>query len=112
MLIELPAPLEAIFQQELAEYEGDGTMRYVSTIERQGIEKGIEKGIKLGRSLILRLLPRQVGELPESTIEQINQLSIEALESLGEALPDFDQMDDLHQWLKEYQQQNQSEEIV
>jgi len=93
-------------------------MRYVSTIERQGlekglekgIEKGIEKGLKLGRSLILRLLPRQVGELSEATIEQVNQLSIEALDSLGEALLDFDQMDDLHQWLTEYQHQNQRED--
>jgi bacteriorhodopsin len=33
-LIDLPEPLEIVFQAELAAYEGDGTMRYVSTIER------------------------------------------------------------------------------
>lgn len=33
-------------------------MRYISTIERQGIEKGI----KLSQSLIRRFLERQVGE--------------------------------------------------
>ncbi|MEB3213900.1 MAG: hypothetical protein VKL39_21310 [Leptolyngbyaceae bacterium] len=42
-LIELPAPLEAQFQQEIAELEED-PMRYLSTIERQGIEQGIEQG--------------------------------------------------------------------
>ena len=106
-LIELPAPLEAIFQQELAQYEGESTMRYVSTIERQGIEKGIEKGIGQGieqgiereRSLILRQLTRRIGELSESAIEQVNQLSIDLLEDLGEALLDFDQIEDLYQWL-------------
>ncbi|MEM9216873.1 MAG: DUF4351 domain-containing protein [Cyanobacteria bacterium P01_F01_bin.150] len=90
-------------------------MRYVSTIERQGIEQGIEQDIEqgkqeLGRSLILRLLTRQVGELSESTVEQVNQLPVDALEFLGEALLDFDQMVDLNQWLTEYQQQAQTED--
>jgi hypothetical protein len=39
-LIELPEPLEAEFQAALVAYEGEATMRYVSTIERQGIQKG------------------------------------------------------------------------
>lgn len=109
-LIELPAPIEAMFQQELALFEGDGTMRYVSTIERQGIEKGIEKGKQeLGQSLILRQLKRRVGDLPESIIEQLHQLLIDDLEALGEALLDFEQMDDLKQWLRNYQQHNHLE---
>lgn len=58
----------------------------------------------------IRLLPRHVGDLSKSTIEQVNQPSIEALDSLGEVLLDFDQMDDLHRWLTEYQQQNQRED--
>lgn len=105
-LIELPAPLESIFQRELAQFEREEAMRYVSTIERQGIEQGIEQG---ERSLILRLLARRVGEVPEATIEQINQFSVESIESLGEALLDFRGMDDLHQWLANYQQQQQTE---
>ncbi|MEM9217858.1 MAG: DUF4351 domain-containing protein [Cyanobacteria bacterium P01_F01_bin.150] len=109
-LIVLPEPLETIFQQELDQYEREGTMRYVSTIERQGIAKGIEQGIERERSLILRQLTRRVGELPESIIEPINQLSVDDLEALGEALLDFEQMDDLQQWLTEYQQRNQAED--
>ncbi|MEM9219944.1 MAG: DUF4351 domain-containing protein [Cyanobacteria bacterium P01_F01_bin.150] len=108
-LIELPKPLEAIFQQELTQYEGEGTMRYVSTIERQGIEQGIEQGIKQGlqreRSLILRQLTRRVGQLSDTCIEQVNQLSVEDLEALGEALLDFDTLDNFNQWLIEHQRQ-------
>jgi hypothetical protein len=96
-IIALPAPLEAVFQAELASYEGEGTMRYVSTIERQGIEQG-------ERSLILRQLTRRVGELPEAAIQQVNALSIESLEALGEALLDFRGREDLEQWFTAYHQ--------
>lgn len=104
-LIELPEPLEVIFQQELAQYEGEGPMRYVSTIERQGIELGKQE---LGRSLILRQLTRRIGELPDSTIEHINQLSVQSLEFLGEALLDFEDVGDLHQWLTDDRPEEQT----
>jgi predicted transposase YdaD len=81
-------------------------MRYVSTIERQGIQKGREEGRQQeGRSLVLRLLNRRIGELPESVIQQVNALSIESLEALGEALLDFRSMDDLEQWFTTYHPQ-------
>lgn len=53
------------------------------------------------RSLIFRQLNRQVGALPEAVQAQIAQLSIEKLESLGEALLDFSRLADLEQWLAE-----------
>ncbi|MGK7888486.1 MAG: DUF4351 domain-containing protein [Leptolyngbyaceae cyanobacterium] len=75
-LIDLPEPLETIFQQELAQFEEERTMRYISTIEQQGIEQGLEQGLEQGeRSLILRQLRRCVGELSEFSITPINQLS-------------------------------------
>ena len=51
------------------------------------------------RSLILRLLPRRVGEVPESARVKINTLSITQLESLAEALLDFSNLSDLEVWL-------------
>ncbi|NET56432.1 MAG: DUF4351 domain-containing protein [Symploca sp. SIO2E6] len=53
------------------------------------------------RSLVLRLLTRRVGNLPQPLQAQIKQLPLEALEELGEALLDFAAMDDLVQWLQE-----------
>lgn len=52
------------------------------------------------RSLILRLLTRRVGELPQQVREQIETLSLEQLENLGEALLEFTSMADLQAWLE------------
>ena len=64
-------------------------------------QEGREEG---ERSLVLRLLTRRVGNLPQPLQAQINQLPLEALEALGEALLDFAAMDDLVKWLQDYQQ--------
>jgi predicted transposase YdaD len=71
-------------------------MPYVTSIERMGIEQGRQEG---QRSLILRLLIRRVGVVPEPLTDRIEQLPIAQLESLAEALLDFTQLDDLVQWL-------------
>jgi predicted transposase YdaD len=60
-------------------------------------EKGIERG---QRSLILRQLTRRVGQLPETILAQVNELPIEQLEALGEALLDFTNLSDLQVWLE------------
>lgn len=53
-----------------------------------------------GRSLILRQLTRRVGELPQDVRQQVETLSLEQLENLGEALLDFTSMADLLSWLE------------
>lgn len=68
-------------------------------VETRGIEQGIEQG---ERSLILRLLNRQIGNLPESARSQINALSIAQLEQLAEALLNFSDLADLEQWFAEH----------
>jgi len=68
-------------------------------IER-GIEQGIERGIERGeRSLILRQLNRRFGSLPQVTQAQVEALSLERLELLGEALLDFTSLVELENWL-------------
>ncbi len=52
------------------------------------------------RSLILRLLTRRVGELPQEVREQVESLPLEQLENLGEALLDFTSLADLQAWLE------------
>lgn len=56
-------------------------------------------------ALILRLLRRRLGEVEPSLIAQIRRLSIEQLESLGEALLDFSEQADLVAWLEEQESQ-------
>jgi predicted transposase YdaD len=50
-------------------------------------------------SLIVRLLKWKFGQLSAENETRINQLSLIQLENLGEALLDFHQEQDLHNWL-------------
>jgi predicted transposase/invertase (TIGR01784 family) len=65
----------------------------------EGEKSGREKG---ERSLILRLLSRKIGEIPDAILGEVNSLSIVQLETLGEALLDFATLSDLVSWLENY----------
>ncbi|TFI55323.1 DUF4351 domain-containing protein [Mastigocladus laminosus UU774] len=52
----------------------------------------------LSNYLILRQLTRRVGQLPQPVVERIENLSLEQLENLGEALLDFQLQADLETW--------------
>lgn len=96
-----------VFQEEigrLEETEQEGVMEIVTSWMQQGIEQGMEQGAQReARSLILRQLVRKVGVLPEVTQTQIDELPLEQLEVLGEALLDFVSLSDLQTWLTQSQ---------
>jgi len=50
--------------------------------------------------LTIRLLNRRVGEIDSLLIQKIQELSVEKLEELGEALLDFTSVTDLETWLE------------
>lgn len=86
----LPKGLEAEFWQEFKQFEQERTMSYITTGERIGYERGKEEGQQeQAQTLVLRQLQKRVGELPQQVREQIQGLSLEQLETLGEALLDF-----------------------
>ncbi|MFN6516267.1 MAG: Rpn family recombination-promoting nuclease/putative transposase [Nostoc sp. CreGUA01] len=65
----------------------------------EGEQRGRQEGRQEGeRSLVLRLLTRRVGELPQQLLERIETLDLEQLENLGEALLDFQAQADLEAW--------------
>lgn len=65
-------------------------------------EKAKQEGLQQGeQQLIIRLLNRRFGEIQLSLIEQVQKLSIEQLEALGEELLDFSQVSDLEVWLQQ-----------
>ena len=120
-MMRLRPDLDRRFKSELVDFEEENRMPYVTSIERlakeegleEGLEKGIEKGIEKGRAeglekgreqgsatLLLRILTRQCGHLPEDIQQQIHQLKLEQSQNLGEALLDFKSIDDLKIWLK------------
>jgi len=59
-----------------------------------------EEGVRLGEAkLLIRQLSRRFGELSPFQQERIAALSLEESEQLGEALLDFQSIDDFHRWL-------------
>jgi predicted transposase YdaD len=80
----------------------EGMMRE-SVIYQEILAEGEQRGEQRGRQaegqlLILRLLTRRVGELPQGVRSRIETLSLEQLENLGEALLDFRAIADLETW--------------
>lgn len=94
---------EQVFQSEVGKLETseqEQIMQITTTWMEQGIEQGITQGIMQGeRSIVLRLLTRRVGELPEGIRSQVELFSLHEIEALGEALLDFTNLSDLEQWL-------------
>lgn len=77
-------------------------------IREDGLLEGRQLGLLEGRkdealSLLTRLLIRRIGPIAPPIQEQIQTLSVEELEDLGEALLDFSEASDLTNWLNEHQ---------
>ncbi|MEB3230839.1 MAG: Rpn family recombination-promoting nuclease/putative transposase [Leptolyngbyaceae bacterium] len=70
--------------------------RFYRDVKEEGREEGREEGM---RSLILRQLNHRFGALPEVVVNGVNGLSLEALDTLAEALLDFDSIDEAVSWL-------------
>jgi len=69
-------------------------------IHEEGLLEGIQQGQKREAvSFVMRQLTRRVGELSPELEAQIQSLSVETLEDLGEALLDFTGVEDLVSWL-------------
>lgn len=82
-----------VYQEAKAEGEQIG--------EQRGRQEGRQEGEKL---LILRLLERQIGTVPDSIRAQIEEFTIAQLEALGEALLDFTSVAALERWLEQLSQ--------
>lgn len=90
---------EQVFQNEVGKLE-TSEQEQIMQITTTWMEQGIEQGMRQGeRSLVLRLLARRVGELPEGVRSQVELFSLHEIEALGEALLDFTNLSDLEQWL-------------
>ena len=63
------------------------------------IQAGLQRDFQQKQQLIIRLLNRRVGEIESSLIQKVQELSVEQLEELGEALLDFTSVVELESWL-------------
>ncbi|APB32655.1 hypothetical protein GlitD10_0346 [Gloeomargarita lithophora Alchichica-D10] len=85
--------------------------RFYQEVYQEGTQAGEAKGRQEGEmqgrhtegmTLIVRLLQRKVGSLTPAQVKHIQSLSLEQLESLGEALLDFTVQGDLDDWLESF----------
>ena len=123
--LRLSAEEEVVFQeqiQQLQPQEEEPVMEIVTSWMEQGIERGLQQGIERGLQqgierglqqgierglqqhalqVVMRLLPKKIGQpLDRSLEDRIRQLTLLQLETLTEALLDFNHVDDLQRWLE------------
>jgi predicted transposase YdaD len=100
-------------QEERAAYEN--SLKYyrdmngvIETAREEGIQEGKAQGIQEGkaqgvqegkRSLLLKLLSRKLGTIPDEIKVRLDQLAPELLDLLTEALFDLESLEDVHNWL-------------
>jgi predicted transposase/invertase (TIGR01784 family) len=100
------SPVEQETYQNSLKYYRDMN-NVVDTSREEGREEGrlAERSLILARqrTMLLRLLPRTVGELPEDAKTQIARLPLEKLETLNEVFLDFTGLADLVDWLRNCQ---------
>jgi predicted transposase/invertase (TIGR01784 family) len=75
----------------------------VNTARQEGRQEGIElersRVLERQRSILIRLLSRTLGELPDLVKTQIDQMSVDRLEALNEEFVDLTDLDALIRWL-------------
>jgi hypothetical protein len=102
-LLVLPEELEAEFMQDFSHFEEERKMRYITSVERMGIEKGLQQGLQQGfqrgiqegiqagirqrlqeaRDSVLEVLGIRFGVIPEDIARLLNTVEVtETLRSL------------------------------
>ena len=96
--------IESFLGQEIIMAFSQAFLDWEEATEAKGISIGEQRGISIGqqehaRSLVIRLLARQIGILPTELRSQVEQLSVIRIDALSEALLDFNQLANLTDWL-------------
>jgi predicted transposase/invertase (TIGR01784 family) len=96
--------IEIVERSQMVLHDHRNALLYAEqTGEKRGLQKGLQKSRQeeqeRQRSLVLRLLSRQIGVVPDGPRTRIQRLTIEQLEELTEELLDFTKVDDLVTWL-------------
>ncbi|ASK34841.1 DUF4351 domain-containing protein [Alloalcanivorax mobilis] len=94
-LMALPPHLEQSLRQRLITVEGERHMQYVTSFERLAKQEGRQEGHQEGRQeggrdLLLRLLERRFGALPDAIENQIRDATSEQLNAWADRVLDAD----------------------
>ncbi|NES88553.1 MAG: DUF4351 domain-containing protein [Okeania sp. SIO2B9] len=92
-----PEELEMVERRAIALQDQRGQIAYA---EQEGEARGkVEGRITKAIAFVMRLLKKRFKDIPTSINNQIEDLAVEELESLGEDLLDFNSLEDLESWL-------------
>jgi predicted transposase YdaD len=94
--VELLAGLK-LSEEIIAKYLQEEIMQE-SVIYQKILGKGLQQG---ELSMLSRLIRKRFGEMGENLLLQLNQLSLEQLETLGENLFDFHSIDEVITWVNQ-----------
>jgi hypothetical protein len=83
-----------------------GVQQGVQQGRKQGLQQGLQQGVQRESELVLRQIQRKFGKITNSDKKQILALPIEKIEELGELLFDFQNLDELHNWLNQVSPKN------
>jgi hypothetical protein len=113
-LLALPPELEQGFWQDLIAFQEENRMPYLLSLERMALDRGREEGLEAGReeglevgreeglevgleagrdrqaSLVLKLLQRKLGHVPEAVAAVIRSLNFVQLEAVGDVVWDLE----------------------
>jgi Domain of unknown function (DUF4351) len=89
---------EKRLMEQVARIEGkqkEGIMQIVTSWQEQGRREGRQEAAKL----LIRQLTRKLGGVSKALVSDVENLSVEQMSDLGEALFDFESESDLRLWL-------------
>ena len=103
--LNLTAEEESAFRIEIGRAEPETqeqVMEIVTSWMRQGIEIGRQEGRQEGEArMLMKLLSNQLGGLNADVQSQVEKLSEQQLEQLGDRLPEIKTIESLTHWLRE-----------
>ncbi|MBF0627327.1 MAG: hypothetical protein HQL91_03810 [Magnetococcales bacterium] len=96
-ILYLPPEADDRFWKEMSTMEEEKTMRYVTSVERIGMQKGMEKGVEKGKlegrtEMLLELLQEKFGQIPETLHKRILSADLEQLTNWGKKFAKVDSL--------------------
>ena len=91
-VLTLPQGLEARFRTELARFEEETQMPYITSIERMGIEQGIQQGEVI---VLKQLLTQRFGPLHSWAEQRLVQANRQELESWAKRVLEAQRLGDI-----------------
>lgn len=95
-MLQLPPALEERLEAQMARFEEEVQMSYVTSFERIAEKRGVQQGIQSGRAeMLLKLLDLKFGTLPEWVEPKVASATLETLDLWAERVLTASSLDDI-----------------